>query len=199
MLSRFWILRGRSQKVFPAIVFCLCVLVTAPETSYSDVQEGIECALTVATSRSVSGQTISIDLTIVNTSPQTLFAPWPTGTGSRHLLEWGVLSVLIEDESGNIYIYGPLPAPFFPRQKDHYQRMTSGSKITNNLNLCWFRDKHNAHSPCSRPGKYAVRVTYSNHNVEYWDAGANKMAALDEVWTGEAMCHEIKIEVVDKN
>lgn len=198
MFSRYWIYCGRYRKVFPGIVLCLCALVAAPKTSYSAVQKGIQCELTVPTYRTVKGQTISIDTTFVNTSSQTLFVLWPTGTGSRHLLEWGVLSVSIEDESGNMYKYVPVPGPFIPRQKDHYQRLTVGSKISNGLNLCWFRDKHNSHSPCSRPGKYIVRVTYSNYKSEYWDPRTNKMITLHEVWTGESVCHEIKIEVVDK-
>jgi len=198
MLSRYWIYSGSCRKAFLAIVLCLSALIAVPKASYSTVQKGIQCTLTVPTSRAVSGQTISIDITVVNTSSQTLFVPWPTGTGTRHLLEWGALSVSIEDESGNTYKYGPVPARFFPRQRSHYHRLAPGNKINNSINLCWFRDKHNSHSPCSRPGKYVVRVTYSNYNTEYWDAGTNKMMELNEVWTGESMCNEIKIEVVVK-
>ena len=198
MFSRYWMYSRRCRKVIPAILLCLLGLVTAPKASYSAVQNGIQCALTVPTSAAVSGQTISIGITVVNPSSQTLFVPWLTDAGTRHLFEWGVLSVSIEDENGNTYKYSPVPGPFFPRQRTHYLRLTLGNKIGNSFNLCWFRDKHNSHSPCSRPGKYVVRVTYSNYNAEYWDAGTNKMMKLNEVWTGESMCNEIKIEVFDK-
>jgi hypothetical protein len=198
MLNRYRIYSGSRRKAFLALVLCLIALIAVPRASYSTVQKGIQCTLTVPTSIAVSGQTISIDITVVNTSSQTLFVPWSTDTGTRLLLEWGVLSVSIEDESGNIYKYVPVPGPFFPRQRRHYQRLAPGSKISNSINLCWFRDKHYSHSPCSRPGKYVVRVTYSNYGAKYWDAGTNKMMELNKVWTGESMCNEIKIEVVIK-
>ena len=196
MLSRYPISSESYRKPFLAIVLCLSALIAVPKASYSNVQREIQCTLTIPTSRAVSGQTISIGITVVNTSSQTLFAPWSTDTGTRHLLEWGVLSLSIEDESGNTYKYGPLPAPFFPRQKSHYHGLAPGSEMSNSINLCWFRDKHNSQSPCSRPGKYVVRATYANSNAEYWDAEANHMMELNEVWTGSSMCNEIKVEVV---
>ena len=196
MLNRYWIYSGSCRKTFLAMALCLSAVIAAHKASYATAQKRIQCTLTAPTSPAVSGQTISIDITVINASSQTLFVLWPTGT--RHLLEWGVLSVSIEDESGNTYKYVPVPSPFFPRQKSHYQRLTSGDKINDNLNLCMFRDKHYSHSPCSRPGKYAVRVTYSNDNTEYWDAGTNNRMELTEAWTGKSMCNEIKIEIVIK-
>jgi hypothetical protein len=196
MFNRYWIYSGRYRKVLSAIVLCLYALVAAPTASYSSARKGVQCTLTEPASHTAPGQTISIDITVINTSSQTLFVPWPPET--RHLLEWGVLSVSVEDESGNIYKYVPVPARFFLRQRSHYQRLTLGDKISNSLNLCMFRDINYSHSPCSRPGKYVVRVTYSNHNAEYWDAGTNEMMKLNKVWTGESMCNEIKIEVVAK-
>jgi hypothetical protein len=74
--------------------------------------------------------------------------------------------------------------------------LAPGNEISNSINLCWFRDKHNSQSPCSRPGEYGVRVTYANDDAEYWDAGANEMMELNGVWTGASICNEIKVEVV---
>ena len=196
MFNQYWIYSGRYLKVFCAIILCLYSLGAAPTASYPAAQKGIQCTLTNPTSHTAAGQMISLDITVSNTSSQTLFVPWPPET--RHLLEWGVLSVSIEDESGNMYKYVPLPARFFLRQRSHYQKLTLGNKISNSLNLCMFRDKNYSHSPCSRPGKYVVRVKYSNYNADYWNAGTNEMMEVNEVWTGESMCNEIKIEVVTK-
>jgi hypothetical protein len=196
MLSRYPISSGSCRKAFLAIVLCLGALIAVPKTSYSTTQKEIRCTLTIPRSPAVSEQTVSIGITVVNASSQTLFVPWPTDTGTLHLLEWGVLSLAIEDESGNTYKYSPLPAPFFPRRRSHYQRLAPGSETSNRINLCSFRDKHNSQSPCSRPGKYAVRAAYANHNAEYWDAESNEMMELGEVWTGVSICNEIKIEVV---
>ena len=195
MLSRYSISGESCQKALLAIALCLSALIAAPKASYSTVQKGIRCTLTLPTSKAVSGKTISIGITVFNSSPQTLFVPWSSGTGTLHLLEWGVLSLSLEDESGNTYKYSPLSAPFFPRQKGHYQRLAPGSEINNSINLCTFRDKHNSQSPCSRPGKYVVRATYANENAEYWNAETNEMMELDEVWTGASMCNEIEIVV----
>jgi len=195
MLSRYPISSGSCRKTFLAMVLCLSALLAAPKASYSTVQEGIQCTLTMPTPRAVSGETISIGMTVVNTSPQTRFVPWSADTETRHLLEWGVLALSIEDESGNAYKYSPLPAPFLPRQKSHYQRLAPESELSSSINLCWFRDNHNSHSPCSRSGKYAVRATYANDHAEYWNAEANEMLELDEVWTGASTCNEIEVVV----
>lgn len=187
---------GRCRKAFLAIVLCLSALVAAPKALYSAVQKEVQCTLSVPASRIVSGQSISISLSITNTSAQTLFVPWPSDT--HHLLQWGVLSVSIKDESGKTYKYVPRPSRFFPRQRSHYQRLTPGNGVRNSFNLCWFRDDNYSHSPCSRPGKYVVRATYSNDSADYWDAGANKWVELSEVCTGKTTCNEIKIEVIVK-
>jgi hypothetical protein len=72
----------------------------------------------------------------------------------------------------------------------------AGEKVSYDINVCMFRDKHYSHSPCSRPGKYAVRVSFSNASADYWDAGSNTMMKLSEVWIGKAICNEIRVEVV---
>ncbi len=197
MLRRYWTSNKRFLIVISAMVLCLCTLLAAPKVSYSAVQKVIQCALTAPTLCAFSGQTISIDITTVNISSQSLFIPWPAGT--RHLLEWGVLSIAIEDEKGNRYKYVPVPGLFHPRQRSHYHKLTTGNKVSYNLNLCMFRDKNYSQSPCSRPGKYAVSATFSNSSAAYWDARTNIMAELKEVWTGKAMCNEINIYVVPKN
>lgn len=196
MINRYWIDSGRFWKVFLAVILCGSALVLAPTASYSAAQKDIQCTVASTTSHAVSGQTISLDVTVTNTSSQTLLMLWPPRT--RHLLEWGVLSVSIEDESGNAYTLVPLPTRYFLRQRSHYQRLDQGNKTSNNFNLCMFRDKNYSHSPCSRPGKYAVRIKCSNYKNDYYDPGTDEMTELNEVWTGEAMCNEIKIEVEAK-
>jgi hypothetical protein len=194
MVHRLWTYSGRYWKVFPAIVLCLCAFITTPKASYSAGQNGIQCTLIAPTLCAFSGQTISLDIAVVNNSSQTLFVLWPVG--KRHLLEWGALTVSIEDEKGNRYKYVPVPGPFHPRQRDHYQRLTVGEKISYDFNVCMFRDKHYSHSPCSRIGEYAVSVIYKNNNADYWDAGTNTMMKQSEVWTGKVMCGNRNINVV---
>ncbi len=196
MLSRYPISARNCRKALLAIVLGLSALIAVPKASYSTVQKGIRCTLTIPASHAVSGKTISIGITVANASSQSLFVPWLTDTGTHHLLVWGVLSLSIEDESGNAYKYIPPPAPFFPRQRSHYQRLAPGNEMSNSINLCWFRDKYNSQSPCSRPGKYVVRVTYANSNAEYWNAETNEMMELTEVWKGVSTCNEVRIEVV---
>lgn len=196
MFSRYRIYSQRSRIIIPALVLCLCALAATPKASHSAGQNGLQCLLTAPTARFVSGQMISIDVTIRNTSSKTVHIPWTTG--GRHLLEWGALSVSIRDEKGNRYKYVPMPGPFLPRQKSHYQGLTAGNKVSYNLNVCMFRDKKYSHSPCSRPGEYTVSVTYSNYSADYLDAGTNKTMELNAVWTGKTMCTEVNIVVVGK-
>jgi len=182
-------------QVMKGVLVAFCALATVSEAIAASGQNAIQCTLTSPASRTDAAQTNAVNIAIINASPQKLFAPWIIGTGFRQLLEWGVLSVSVKDEKGNRYIYGPLPAPFIPRQQSHYQSLAPGNSINGTFNLCWFRDDRHAASPCSRTGIYVVRAAFANDRSDYWDASTNSMREQSGVWTGEALCNEIKVDV----
>ncbi len=165
-----------------------------PNASAADTPGGLSCTLLVPEKPGPAGQQVSVQFIIMNTSDKVLTLPWPDNT--RLLLEWGILSVSIQDEKGGGYKYVPTPGRFIPLQRDHYITLKPREKVSKFLNLCWFRDSHYSHSPCSNASRYSIDIKYTNDKDSYWDNELGTFVEMDEVWKGETICNQVAVDVL---